>query len=227
MTGRPNTTAALSSRWCPCNLVMFAVGARGLLARLFGDERMMGAIGQAAIVVTVLSGLGTFFPRAAMSEWWLLDEETMYRDMNRTNVELGLFLQQATTPGTSVAFHWAGSTQYFSERPGVDVLGKSDRHIAKLEVPRFIPAHSKWDWEYVVTDVHPDIILRASRGLRDIASFSDNYVLVRTPRKPDSMPFAVHKRSIHVLRGDDFSFFSLPDGEPMERPDSPARKTHQ
>jgi peptidoglycan/LPS O-acetylase OafA/YrhL len=43
----------------------------------------------------------------------------------------------------------AGATPYFAERPTEDLLGKNDRHVAKLP-PRgvFSPGHDKWDYEY-------------------------------------------------------------------------------
>jgi hypothetical protein len=40
----------------------------------------------------------------------------------------------------------------------VDVLGKSDRHIARVVSRRFEPGHSKEDWPYVVNVLRPDII---------------------------------------------------------------------
>ena len=51
------------------------------------------------------------------------------------------------------------------QRPTLDVLGKSDRHIAKLPVRFFHPGHSKWDWDYMLLERRPDVIVDTSRGL--------------------------------------------------------------
>jgi hypothetical protein len=78
-----------------------------------------------------------------------------------------------------VGVHWAGITPYFSDLRAVDVLGKADRHIARLEVPGFRPAHSKWDWDYLMTVKRPDVMIGASRGLGARADFQAAYRRVR------------------------------------------------
>jgi hypothetical protein len=59
---------------------------------------------------------------------------------------------------------WAGAIPYFSRRPAIDPLGKSDPVIAALR-PRgaFVPGHDKWDIEYSVGRLTPDLIARGCR----------------------------------------------------------------
>jgi hypothetical protein len=73
----------------------------------------------------------------------------------------GLELQQATAPDVSIAVVWAGDGPYFDwPRPGVDLLGKSDRHIAKEPMRRvqFYPGHTKWDYAWSIGHLQPDVV---------------------------------------------------------------------
>ena len=72
--------------------------------------------------------------------------------------------------------YWGGVPPYFSRRESVDLLGRSDRHIARLQVDRFIPGHSKWDWDYVIHQQRPDILRGTSRGLGRHPDFHANYL---------------------------------------------------
>jgi hypothetical protein len=72
----------------------------------------------------------------------------------------GLLLKQATTPDMTVAVVWAGAPVYFSERKAVDLLGKNDPVIAKgpPAVPYFHPGHTKWNYDYSIGKLKPDVI---------------------------------------------------------------------
>jgi len=80
------------------------------------------------------------------------DDETM--------AVYGLVIRDSTTPAASVAVIWAGASPYFSGRPSVDLLGKSDRKIAH-EPPKasvFYPGHTKWDYDWSVGHLRPDLV---------------------------------------------------------------------
>jgi hypothetical protein len=70
-------------------------------------------------------------------------------------------LQQNTPPTTKVADFWAGSVFYFSERIGIDMLGKSDRHIALEPVASngTKPGHNKFDYAYSLGELKPDLVV--------------------------------------------------------------------
>jgi hypothetical protein len=85
--------------------------------------------------------------------------------------ETGMLLQDATKPGGRIALAWAGTTGYYSERQLVDMLGKSDRHVAET-TPKpeeggfgssFVPGHSKWDEDWSIGHLRPDIVLDLPR----------------------------------------------------------------
>ena len=96
---------------------------------------------------------------------------------------------------------------YFSERPGIDVLGRSDRRIARMQVDRFEPGHAKWDWDYMVNEARPHIIVFASRGLALRSDFRANYLYVSGPPMPDwpqriRREFFLRKDAVDALRDD-------------------------
>ena len=77
------------------------------------------------------------------------------------NIPIGLLLKQNTPPTSKVADFWGGSPYYFSERYGVDLLGKSDRHIAQLPVTPTsgtLPGHNKFDYQYSLGELKPDFV---------------------------------------------------------------------
>jgi arabinofuranosyltransferase len=141
---------------------------RGLGERAAGARSWLFATGAVALALQVN-------PPGALAEWLSFRVETLFKEQNANQARLGLYLRDHTDPGTTVAFHWAGTAAYLGERPGIDVLGKSDRHIAKMTVDRFIPAHSKWDWDYVVGERRPDLFLEQTRGLLRRPDFNQAY----------------------------------------------------
>lgn len=75
-------------------------------------------------------------------------------------IVLGRFLGQRH-PGASMAIDAAGKIPYFSKLRSLDMLGLSDRHIAR-EPPREgvnrVPGHNKFDPDYVL-GTRPDLIV--------------------------------------------------------------------
>jgi hypothetical protein len=83
-------------------------------------------------------------------------------------VRAGLALRQFTSPDAIVGVVRAGQIPYFSERTCLDLLGKMDRRIAHQPMreknPRlpwwaaFHPGHMKWDYDYSIGELKPDVI---------------------------------------------------------------------
>ena len=86
---------------------------------------------------------------------------------NHDTVEAGLELGRYADPRGSVAVASAGAVTYYSGLRGVDVLGKSDRHVALLRPYAGIgsdtvtPGHSKYDLRYSLIQLRPDAIYDA------------------------------------------------------------------
>ncbi len=77
------------------------------------------------------------------------------------NVQIGLLIKQNTPLRTKVADTWVGSTIYFSERIGVDFLGKNDAYIASLPPAStgLRPGHNKFNYDYSIGVLKPDIVI--------------------------------------------------------------------
>jgi hypothetical protein len=77
------------------------------------------------------------------------------------NIHIANYLRDHTPENAKVADIWAGSVFYFSHRPGIDFLGKCDRHIAhgKSNPASNYPGHNKFDYDYSVGQLHPDYVV--------------------------------------------------------------------
>ncbi|HYM81406.1 MAG TPA: hypothetical protein VEY91_08345 [Candidatus Limnocylindria bacterium] len=95
-----------------------------------------------------------------------LDPPAYVRD-NAHLTAIGLAARELTRDGASVAAAAVGAVGYYSERKIVDLLGKSDRHVARRLMRRageqnpmtfFLPGHLKWDYAYSIGVLRPDVI---------------------------------------------------------------------
>ncbi|HVL04302.1 MAG TPA: hypothetical protein VM386_07690, partial [Acidimicrobiales bacterium] len=93
-----------------------------------------------------------------MAEWARTGGVNVADDARMTR--FALTLRRTTEPAAATAVVWAGALPYFSHRPAVDLLGKSDPYIAHLQpLDRPLqPGHTKWDYEYSVNQLRPDLV---------------------------------------------------------------------
>ncbi len=177
--------------------VLHVVAVRALLARWLSAPRLLAPAGRLALVGLSLLGAFAFYSPIATREWLLPTTPTLWWQENIENARMGFYLREQTPPEMSIALHSAGTTAYFSERPAIDVLGKSDRQIAKLPVKFFHPGHSKWDWDYILLERRPDVITEMSRGLDNHPELASRYYLAQTP---DGLQFHVRKDALARIR---------------------------
>ena len=111
---------------------------------------------------------------------------------------------------------------YFADRPAVDLLGRSDRYIARLVVDRFLPGHSKWDSDYVIHVRRPDLILGAGRDLLERPDFR---VLYLEARSREGLVFFVRREAVPKLLDERIVLSDLWTGRPLDRTEAlaPAR----
>lgn len=73
---------------------------------------------------------------------------------------IGKNLKKIITIDGVIATVWAGAPAYYSERKMIDMLGKSDRKIASQKpIGKIYPGHNKWNYEYSIGKLKPDIVL--------------------------------------------------------------------
>ncbi|MFC1693733.1 hypothetical protein ACFL1R_09535 [Candidatus Latescibacterota bacterium] len=97
---------------------------------------------------------------------------------NKEMAERAEMIRDLTSEDATVAVTWAGAIPYFSNRTAVDILGKCDRHISRMEAKistklsrftDFTPGHSKWDYDYSIGRKKPDVITHLWGGGREDA----------------------------------------------------------
>jgi len=103
---------------------------------------------------------------------------------NMSEVKETLLLRAITTDQASIALTRAGTIPYFTGRPAVDLLGKTDAHIAResARVPaglrRFVafrPGHTKFDYDYSVGQLRPDIVAQLWADQDRVKPYLDEY----------------------------------------------------
>lgn len=110
-------------------------------------------------------------------QWALVNAPMLRTDLQRAR--LGLHIREYTDPAAVIAVHAAGQISYFSERPAIDLLGKSDPVIAKgPPATAFAPGHNKWNYEYSILQLHPDVIADNFNKLRGFMEDHPEYELL-------------------------------------------------
>lgn len=105
----------------------------------------------ACLVLVAVAGNGRTYAR-----WLAGNAHAMDNDQLVTR--LGVAIRATTDDRASVAAYLAGSTPYFARRQSLDLFGKSDPHVARLEVTGLHPGHNKVDLPYSL-GLRPDVVV--------------------------------------------------------------------
>lgn len=116
---------------------------------------------------------------------YMVNTEVQIVSTDFLNTQLGQKLNNVTKENAKIAVFWAGNIAYYSERDMVDLLGKSDSFIAMGPAVReetksrynfndFFPGHNKWNFEYSIGELKPDIIVRSWEN-SDFYFYTDKY----------------------------------------------------
>jgi hypothetical protein len=149
-------------------VTLMAAGAAALLAtplllrwidllriprrRLLAEWHAPRLLAAASVIVVICTGL-------QWTRWLLFNFEEF--DMDSRATAVGVQLGRVTPPTAVLAVTSAGAIPYFADRTSIDLLGKSDRFIARSapRLPRFVPGHNKWDLQYSIGALKPDVIV--------------------------------------------------------------------
>jgi hypothetical protein len=143
----------------------------GLHLSPFPDEsqarlRLVVALGFAVMLAWSPRGslplLGALVLLATTGERWVVfaHEGAAHVSIDAGRVRHGFAIRDATSPEATIAVTPAGSIPYFARRRTIDLLGKSDVHVAHMSprTSRFHPGHVKWDYPYSIGQLQPDLI---------------------------------------------------------------------
>lgn len=141
-----------------------------------GFRKLLGGRSTArAALVILLAMSGDEYAR------WVVSNAPLWRDDVR-RAELGLWLARHTPLATRVAVHAAGQTPYYSDRYSIDMLGKSDAHVARMhQVTSFRAGHNKWDYHHSVIEQQADLVVHSWGQLPVFMATRPEFVPVDLP----------------------------------------------
>ena len=148
--------AFLGARFlAPIMPVLFCLAVLGVAS--VSTERTWQRI--AAIALVVLTPL--LFPNRFLSRLPTFVPALNAHGGELANLELGEWLRENTPPDAVVGDYWAGAVFYFSERRGVDFLGKMDPVIARSPAvcDGGPPGHNKFNFDHSLTALQPDFVV--------------------------------------------------------------------
>jgi hypothetical protein len=100
----------------------------------------------------------------------------------RENSMIGFLLRANTAEDALIAHFWAGSAAYFSERRGLDLLGKCDPTISRQAAKPGLmkPGHNKFDFDHAL-GLAPDVIVGGAPGNATLQFLRDVYANPASP----------------------------------------------
>lgn len=174
------------------------------------SEKWLPLASQIAMLLVALISLLNFNTlRENFSfEKWSLQRTPIFVAGTQRYVNLGLTLQRITSPEGEIAVATAGNIVYFAERPAIDLLGKADKVIARSKPHPsagvlnnvediFRPGHNKWDYEYSIGQLAPDIIAQVWGSSSELEPYlqSGNYGYYEV----DGFPLYIRNDSPYIL----------------------------
>ncbi|HZP84426.1 MAG TPA: hypothetical protein VFB21_22520 [Chthonomonadaceae bacterium] len=160
----------------PCSALLAALAGRGvaqiLACRPASSLRWQPGVLLAVTAAVAYAGLWKPFSSYRDS----LPELEENRRWIIRHLALGLAIGRNTSPHATIAVFGLGYLGYYGGRYCIDMLGKTDRHIARVPpVPERPIGHNKTDFDYVLArspdfielDMEPPIDLEDTEGLRE------------------------------------------------------------
>jgi len=121
----------------------------------------------AIIVLLIISGEAWF-------NYSIDNAPLLKADIRR--VKIALHIANNTSPEAIIAVHAAGQIPYYSERATIDLLGLNDPAVAKgLGHGEFYPGHNKWDYDYSIGQLQPDLIADNFSPLAEFMRGNEQY----------------------------------------------------
>ncbi|MFN2175573.1 MAG: hypothetical protein ACK2U3_06445 [Anaerolineales bacterium] len=139
---------------------------------------------------------------------WILSMNPEFVRGNQRYVRIALDLKEITSPQAKVAVVSAGAIPYFSDRYAIDLLGKNDPVVANL-LPRntsaitnldlYRPGHMKWDYDYSVGKLDPDIIVQVWGPKEEIRPYLMTEYITGRVLNSNGIYYYIRKDSSNIL----------------------------
>ncbi len=139
----------------PALIILFSlVVERGLAGRWPASITV-----RPAWISTLIVALGTLVLMSGVPWYHWAEDNAPLLQSDVRRARAGLAIAEYTSPGATIAVHAAGQIPYYSQRRSIDLLGLNDPVVARG--PRrtsFYPGHDKWNYEYSIGQLLPDLI---------------------------------------------------------------------
>lgn len=150
----------------------------------FAQVRRIHLVTAASLGLVLLLSFLNFNALLGPESWarLTLKKGPLFSASGQEYVRQSLTLLRITTEDATIAMIPAGAIPYFTDRPSIDLFGKCECHIAHVEarigrdlasINDFRPGHIKWDYEYVLEDLKPDVILNLYGDVSGIRAILD------------------------------------------------------
>lgn len=145
----------------PAFFILFALAADDLRLRV--PKRLRAAAAGLALLLLPCALFAFNDINAVARDVWLLRTPPLHVVDHAKMVRRARALQAIAGPGATIAVTAAGTTPYHTDFTFVDLLGKSDRHVARqpMHDVKFHPGHMKWDYAHSIGALRPDAILES------------------------------------------------------------------
>lgn len=159
-----------------------------------------------AFIFTSLFSFNVINENDAFAKWSTLKRPIFVAGTQRYTT-LGLLIKEITDREARIAVVTAGNIIYFAERTGIDMLGKSDKVIARSQPHEsggsfdnvdeiFRPGHNKWNYQHSITKLKPDIVAQIWGNSVEMAPYLEaggyEYFMI------DGFPLYIQTDSVHV-----------------------------
>jgi hypothetical protein len=169
-------------------------------------KRRVVSVGLSAFAIFSLINFNILKDSTPLKNWLLVDPPP-FVSKNELRVREALLLSDLTDERAVIAVTWAGALPYFADRKAIDILGKTDKVIAREDVrilswpgksilSGFIPGHLKWDYSHSFASLKPDVIAQTWLNMEGIEYYLKKYYVKRMIG--ESLMY-FRKNSSHVL----------------------------
>jgi hypothetical protein len=196
----------------PVFFILFTYAA-DLIRRILAEriKHLSGFVQPAAnlgLALFVLAGMVNFnfFLNTKSLERWILVRQPIFIEGNKEYVRIARDINKTTSPNASIAVVAAGAIPYFTDRYSLDLLGKNDVVIAHekvrgggalTSVKNFRPGHVKWDYDYSIGKLKPDVVVQLWGNTDEAKPYIDKYYKIGSTG--DGLDFSYRAGSPNVL----------------------------
>lgn len=196
----------------PIYFILFVYAAdlirQSILIKIQPRSKTSFAVSNVLLVLFVLASMlnmNLLVDFKSLQRWALL-RQPIFIEGNKEYVRISQAINKITTPQASIAVVSAGAIPYFTDRYALDLLGKNDVKIAHevargannpFNLDRFRPGHMKWDYDYSIGELKPDVVVQLWGDDGTAQAYLDQYY--RVGGMPGDMPFSLRAGSPNIL----------------------------